>query len=109
MASNAVPSQSYVSSMAIVVRTAIGPADQETHNRLDQSVATALMRQGGPPDGLMVHLACPSGQGFLTIDVWRSENAFRACWRDVIEPALAELNLTAGEHEITPLWSLARP
>ena len=95
--------------MAIVVRTAIGPADQEAHNRLDQSVEKALMRQGGPPNGLMVHLAYPSGQGFLIVDVWNSEDAFRAWWTDVMEPALADVDLTAGEHEINPVWSLARP
>jgi hypothetical protein len=95
--------------MAIVVRTAIESGDQESHDRLDQSVERAIARRGGPPDGLMVHLACPSGQGFLIVDVWRSENAFRAWWNDVMEPALAEVNLTAGEHEINPVWSLARP
>lgn len=79
------------------------------HDRLDQLVETAIGRRGGPPDGLMVHLACPSGQGFLIIDVWRSENAFRAWCSDVMEPALDEVDLTAGGHEITPVWSLARP
>ncbi len=95
--------------MAIVVRTAIGPADQEAHNRLDQSIETTLLRQGGPPDGLMVHLAHPFGQGFLIVDVWNSEEAFRAWWTDVMEPALADVELTAGEHEINPVWSFARP
>jgi hypothetical protein len=104
-----VPSRNYVSPMAIVVRTAIGPADQEAHNRLDQSIEKALMRRGRPPNGLMVHLAYPSGQGFLIVDVWNSEEAFRAWWTDVMEPALADVDLTAGEHEVNPVWSLARP
>lgn len=95
--------------MAIIVRTAIEPADQEAHDRLDESVETAVGRLGGPPDGLMVHLAHPSGDGFLIVDVWRSESAFRAWWNDVMEPALADLHLTSREHEIDPLWSLARP
>ena len=95
--------------MAIVVRTAIESADHEAHDRLEQSVETALARQGGPPDGLMVHLAYPSGQGFLIVDVWRSEHDFRAWWDDVMEPALADVDLMAGEHEINPVWSLARP
>ena len=95
--------------MAIVVRTAIESGDQAAHDRLDKLVETAIGRQGGPPDGLMVHLACPSGEGFLIIDVWRSENAFRAWWSDVMEPALAEVDLTTGGQEITSVWSLARP
>lgn len=98
--------------MAIVVRTAIESADQEAHDRLDQSVETAIARLGGPPDGLMVHLTYPSGQGFLIVDVWRSENAFCAWWNDVMNPVLAEVDplsdLTAGEHEISPVWSFAR-
>ena len=48
----------------------------------------------------MVHLAYPSGRGFLIVDVWNSEDAFRAWRTDVMEPALADVDLTAGEHEI---------
>ena len=95
--------------MAIVVRTAIESADQEAHDRLEQSIEMAIERHGGPPDGLMVHLAYPSGQGFVMVDVWRSEMAFRAWWNDVMEPGLADVDLTADEHEINPVWSLARP
>jgi len=95
--------------MAIVVRTLIEPADHEAHNRLDQAVETAIGQKGGPPDGLMVHLAHPFGDGFLIVDVWRSESAFRSWWTDVLGPSLAALHLTAGEHEISPAWSLARP
>jgi len=57
----------------------------------------------------MVHLAYPSDQDFLIIDVWRSESAFRSWWNDVLAPALAEVGLIAGEQEINPVWSLARP
>jgi hypothetical protein len=95
--------------MAIVARTAIRSADQAAHDRLEQSIGKALARQDGPPDGLMVHLAYPSAEDFLIVDVWRSESAFRAWWNDVMEPALAEVGLIAGEQEINPVWSLARP
>ena len=95
--------------MAIMVCTAIEPGDQDAHNRLEQSVETAIVRQGGPPSGLMAHVAHPSGDGFLILEVWSSEGAFRAWWNDVMEPALEELRLTAGEHEINPVWSFARP
>jgi len=95
--------------MAIVVRTTIRSAPQEGHDRLEQSVETAIARQGGPPDGLMVHLAHPSGQDFLIVEVWRSETAFRAWWSDVMDPALVEAGLTAGEQDISPVWSFARP
>ena len=95
--------------VAIMVRTAIEPADQDAHNRLEQAVDAAIGRQGGPPNGLMAHVAHPSGDGFLIVEVWSSEGAFSAWWNDVMEPALADLRLTAGEHEINPVWSFARP
>jgi hypothetical protein len=95
--------------MAIVARTLVEPADQAAHDRLDQQVEAGISRLGGAPEGLMVHLGYPSGQGFLIVDVWRSEDAFRSFRRDVIEPAIAAAGLAAGESEICPVWSLARP
>lgn len=44
----------------------------------------------------MVNLGHPSGEGFVTIDVWRSEDAFHSWWNDVMEPALAEVGLAAS-------------
>lgn len=95
--------------MAIAVRTAIGPADQDGHDRLDEAIEAGIARQGRPPEGLMVHLSHPSGDGFLTIDVWRSEDTFRSWWNHVMEPALAEVGLALREQEIQPVWGLARP
>ncbi|MEA2902468.1 MAG: hypothetical protein QOH36_2355 [Actinomycetota bacterium] len=95
--------------MAIVVRTTIRSADQEAHDRLDQSVEAAIARLGGPPEGLMVHLAHPSGPDLLIVEVWRSESAFRSWWNDGMDPALVEAGLTAGEPDIFPVWSFARP
>ena len=95
--------------MAIVVRTSIEPADQYGHDRLDEVVEAGIARRGRPPEGLMVHLSHPSGDGFVTIDVWRSEDAFRSWWNDVMEPAVAEVGLAAREQEIRPVWGLARP
>jgi hypothetical protein len=95
--------------MAVVARATIAPADQVAHDQLDQSVESAIARRGGPPDGLMVHLAYPSGEGFEIVEVWRSEDAFRASWNDVVEPALAEVGLTASAPEVNPVWSVARP
>lgn len=95
--------------MAIVARTLVEPADQAGHDRLQQEVDAGMSRLGGPPEGLMVHLGYPSSQGFLIVDVWRSEDAARGFLRDVMEPAIAAAGLAAGETEIRPLWSFARP
>jgi hypothetical protein len=95
--------------MAIVVRTSIDSADKDDHDRLDQFVEAGVVRQGSPPKGLMVHLSYPSGDGFLIVNVWSSETMFQSWWRDVMESALSEAGLTASEHQIDPVWSLARP
>ena len=94
--------------MAVVVRTLV-EGDQETHDRLEQVVDAAIARQGRPPDGLMVHLAYPCEGGFLIVEVWRSDDVFRSWWKEAMDPALAEAGITAREHEIGPVWSLARP
>ena len=99
----------YAALMAIVVRTLVEPADREAHDRLQGAVEAGIAHAGGPPDGLMLHLGHPSGRGFLIVDVWRSEDVFRSWWEKVMNPALAEVGLTAGEPEICPVWSLARP
>jgi hypothetical protein len=95
--------------VAIVVRTLVHSADQDAHDRLQVAVEAGLSRLGGPPDGLMVHLGYPSGDGFVIVDAWRSEDAFRRWQSEVMEPALAETGLDGGEPEICPAWSLARP
>lgn len=95
--------------MAILVRTSIEPADQYGHDRFDEVVQAVIAREGRPPEGLMVHLSHPSGDGFVTVDVWRSEDAFHSWWNGVMEPALAEVGLAAREQEIHPVWRYARP
>jgi len=95
--------------MAIVVRMLVEPADQVAHDRLQDAVNAGIARLGGPPEGLMVHVGHPSGRGFLIVEVWRSEDLFRIWCKEVVEPAIAEVGLTAGEPEICPVWSLARP
>ncbi len=56
--------------------------------------------RGIPADALMGHLAHPSGDGFLIVDAWSSENAFRAWWR-LDGGGVRGLHLTPGEYEIS--------
>ncbi len=97
--------------VAVVVRMFVEGADQRAHDRLEQAVGAAIASQGGPPDGLMVHIGqpAPNGDGFLLVDVWRSEGAFRAWRAATLEPALAAADLRATEPEVAPVWSFARP
>jgi hypothetical protein len=69
--------QGYTLAMAIVALTSIRSADQDAHDRLQVAVEAGISRLGGPPDGLMVHLGYPSGDGFVIVDAWRSEDTFR--------------------------------
>ncbi len=95
--------------MAILVRMIIDSADKEDHDRLSATVEAGISRLGRPPDGLLAHVAHPSGNGFVIVDAWRSEDAFRRWHSEVMGRALAETGLNASEPEICPLWSLARP
>ena len=44
---------------------------------------------GPPPDGLILHLAGPTDEGFRIIGVWESERAWRRFQRENLQPALA--------------------
>jgi hypothetical protein len=95
--------------MAVIVRIVIDSASQDDHDRLGGAVEARLHDQGGPPDGLMVHLGWPVDDGFVITEAWRTEELFRRYREHVLEPALSEAGLFAGEPEIGPAWSIARP
>lgn len=61
------------------------------------------------PLGLMVHVARPEGDGFLLLQVWRTEGEARRSFEESIRPELTRLGLTHGELTTWPVWSLARP
>jgi hypothetical protein len=95
--------------MAVIVRIVIDSGSQHDHDRLGSAVETRLQDQGGPPDGLMVHLGWPVDGGFVITEAWRTEELFRKYQEDLLEPALAEAGLVATEPELSPAWSIARP
>ena len=98
----------YVGSMAVVARTLVEPADRASHDRLFEAVTARIMAAGRAPEGLMAALAHPSPRGFLIVTVCRSENDFRCFWADVMQPAMTETGLSAGEPDLDPVWSLAQ-
>ena len=95
--------------MAVIIRIVIDSATQDDHDRLGDAVETRLQDQGGPPDGLMVHLGWPADGGFVIIEAWRTEELFRSYQEQLLGPALREAGLAAREPEIGPAWSIARP
>jgi hypothetical protein len=95
--------------MAVIVRMVIDSVSQDDHDRLGQAVEARLQEQGGPPDGLMVHLGWPMDTGFVITEAWRTEERFRGYQERLLGPALVEAGLVAGEPEISLAWSIARP
>ena len=95
--------------MAIVVETLIPQATKEQSDLFDASIEAAMMRMGGPPDGLMVHFARPEAKGFLLCNVWRSEADMRPFYDDVIHPSLADMGLESAPSKVSPVWTFARP
>ena len=57
----------------------------------------------------MLHLTRSPGDGFLLINVWRSEAEMRPFYDDVILPQLAEVGLAHEESKVSPVWAFARP
>ena len=95
--------------MAVVVRTVVHDVDRPLHDRLEEAINTNIGRAGGPAPGLMAHIGHPDGDDLLIVEVFNNEASFHAWWADVIAPAIASIGLVAGEHDICPLWSFARP
>lgn len=95
--------------MAIVVEILVPRASKDEADRFDDNINAAIGEMGGPPAGLMVHLARPEGGGFLLSDVWRSEADMRPFYQDVILPKLADAGLESEEPVISPVWVFARP
>jgi hypothetical protein len=95
--------------MAIIARILVEPADQADHDLLQNAVESRLHDLGGPPDGLMVHVGHPHGRGFMIVEAWRTEDLFRSYLDELLLPALNEVGLVAGDAQIGPAWSIARP
>lgn len=95
--------------MAIVVETLIPQATRAEAEQFDELVENAITQSGGPPTGLMVHFTRPHRDGFLMVNVWRSENDMRPFFDSIIHPKLTEAGLTADSSMVSPIWVFARP
>ncbi len=95
--------------MAVVVEVLVHGASHADHDLLDARVEQAFKARGGPPTGLMLHLTRPEGDGFLLLDVWRSETEMQPFFDEVVLPHLAEAGLSHDPPRMAPVWSLGRP
>lgn len=53
--------------------------------------AALLQRTGGVADGLVVHLARATGDGFQVVEVWDSREQAERYEREVLGPVMAEI------------------
>lgn len=95
--------------MAVLVQVTVTPATRDQFDELDARVGQSMEQAGGPPAGLMSHVAYPELDGFVVADVWRAEAEGQRFFDEVLQPLLAELGLTTQESSVRPVWSFARP
>ncbi len=95
--------------MAVIARLSVDAAGPDDHDRLQHVIDANLAARGGPPEGLMAHLGYPSGDGFLVVEAWRTEEDFRSFMTDVLLPAFDAVGLRATAPEVGPAWSIALP
>jgi hypothetical protein len=95
--------------MAVLIELRVASATQDDHAAGDLKVSEAMDRLGGPPAGLMFHLAVPDGDGFVLMDVWRDETQAREFYDTFVRPALAELGVRTEELRVRPVWGMANP
>jgi hypothetical protein len=95
--------------MAVAVETRIRRGSQADHHAINDHIEDAIGAMGGPPAGLMVHFARPEGDGFVIVDIWRTEAEMRAFYDSVLQPALAAAALPADPPTVSPVWGFARP
>ncbi|QBR92744.1 hypothetical protein [Nocardioides euryhalodurans] len=95
--------------MAVLIQLHMSPSAQELFDDLDSRVGESMASAGGPPAGLMSHVAYPEDGGFVIADVWRTEQEGRTYIDEVLTPLLLEVGLTLREISARPVWSFARP
>ncbi|MFD8752896.1 hypothetical protein ACFV0O_18245 [Kitasatospora sp. NPDC059577] len=83
-----------------------------TEAQYDKSVEKVAGRPGPvrspedwPVPGLVSHTAAPTADGWLVVDVWESEEAFRE-FGEVIVPILNELGVQNPQPRIYPVHAM---
>jgi hypothetical protein len=81
--------------MAVVVVNEVEGAGQEFYDQVN----TKVMPEGKLPDGLKIHVAGPTDNGWRVINVWDSEEQFQQFRDEKLVPALRE---AGGEDRVAP-------
>ena len=64
------------------------PAPVETYDALHQEL---LRQTGGLVEGLLVHIARVTREGYQVIEVWESKDRYDRCTREVLWPLAAKI------------------
>ena len=82
--------------MAVAYFSKWAKSDTETAGRIAEYVNEKL--QGRPPEGGLYHAEGPDGKGgFLTFNVWTSEEARESFVDQILNPALDSVNQPLGD------------
>lgn len=65
-----------------------------TATQYEEACRLANCSQANVPDGLIFHSASPTDNGWLVVDVWESEEKFKA-FGERLGPAMKEAGITA--------------
>ncbi len=74
------------------------PAPVEMYDAMH---AALLERTGGSVDGLLVHVARETGDGFQVIEVWESQADYDRNMADVVGPIMRELSGDGAPQDTT--------
>jgi hypothetical protein len=83
-------------SMAVGVLMNMSGVTQDQYEQLNQKMfGTNVLESSDAPEGLIMHSAGPTPEGWYVYDVWESKDAFQRFVEDKLGPAVQEL--TGGE------------
>lgn len=82
--------------MAVGVLMNMSGVTQEQYEELNKKMfGTTVLDRNDAPDGLILHSAGPTPEGWYVYDVWDSKEAFQGFAQEKLGPAVHEL--TGGE------------
>ncbi|MBO0655130.1 hypothetical protein J1792_20810 [Streptomyces triculaminicus] len=74
------------------------------------TIDKAIPDRTNPPAGLLAHVATPAGEGeWQVVDVWESEEAFRAFLEKIVIPAAMELGAPPFDSTVFEVYNYLIP
>ena len=96
--------------MAIAMLQIVSGRSQEDYEQVVDRVFGAGSQEPSPeaaPDGLVLHSAGPTDEGWWVFDVWESPDHMRRFFDERLAPAMRELGLpSAGKPQIFTVHAL---